>query len=98
MIRHVAVLALVLGCNSSAPPSPSPPPPPAPGTITGHLALAPGAKLDHTRGTLFISWVAEADRKALVDHSGSPTLVRDVITHGTVVGDVDAGHDVPFTV
>jgi pimeloyl-ACP methyl ester carboxylesterase len=92
MIRSVALAALFVGCHGAAPP-------PAPGpTVTGHLALAPGARIDRTKGTLFVSWLPEADRQAFADHNLTSSLLLGIISRGTVLGEVDAARDVPFTV
>src|ERR1041384_3953369 len=95
MIRYVVFSALMLGCHGAAPVTP---PPAAGPTVTGHLAPAPGAPTDRTRGTLFVSWIPEADRKAFAEHKLTPALLLDIIVRGTVLGEVDAGRDVPFTV
>jgi pimeloyl-ACP methyl ester carboxylesterase len=95
MNRHVALAALIVGCHGATPVTP----PPAPGpTVTGHLALAPGGRIDRTRGTLFVSWLPEADRQAFADHNLTSSLLLGIISRGTVLGEVDAGRDVPFTV
>lgn len=95
MIRPIAFAALIAGCHGAAPVAP----PPAPGpTVTGHLALAPGALIERTRGTLFVSWLPEADRQAFADHKLTSALLLGIISRGTVLGDVDAGRDAPFTV
>ena len=95
MIRDIAFAALVVGCHGAAPVTP----PPAPGpTVTGHLALAPGARSDRTRGTLFVSWLPEADRQVFADHNLTPSMLVGIVARGTVLGEVDAGRDVPFTV
>src|SRR4051794_12556105 len=95
MIRDLALAALLVGCHGAAPVTPPPPPGP---TVTGHLALAPGARIDRTKGRLFVSWIAEADRQAYADHNLTPTLLLGVISRGTVLGEVDAARDAPFTV
>lgn len=93
MIRYVAFAALMFGCHGAAPATP----PVAKGpTVTGHLSLA--APAERTKGTLFVTWIAEADRQAYADHKLSPALLLGAITRGTVLGEVDAAHDVPFTV
>ena len=66
--------------------------------MTGHLTVASGAGIDRTKGTLFVSWIPESDRRAVVEHNLTPALVLDMISHGTVLGEVDAARDVPFTV
>ena len=95
MIRYVAFVALVVGCHGAAPMTPSAAQGP---TVTGHLALAPDARAERTRGPLFVSWMPEADRQAFADHQPTAVQLLDVITRGTVVGEVDAARDVPFTV
>jgi len=95
MIRDIAFAALIVGCHRAAPVTP----PPVTGrTVTGHLTLAPGARIDRTRGTLFVSWLPEADRRAFADHNLTSALVLDILSRGTVLGEVDAGRDLPFTV
>jgi pimeloyl-ACP methyl ester carboxylesterase len=95
MIRDIALAALMVGCHGAAPVTP----PPAPGPrVTGHLGLAPGARIDRTQGTLFVSWLPEADRQAFADHNLTASLLLGIISRGTVFGQVDAGRDVPFTV
>src|SRR5581483_11746624 len=94
MIRSVVFVAVVAGCHGAAPVAP-----PASGpTVTGHVALAAGARADRTKGTLFVSWMPEGDRQAFADHQTTPAQLLGLITRGTVLGEVDAGSDAPFTV
>src|ERR1043166_3252388 len=65
-------------------------------TVTGHVAVDPAAA-GATRGALFVSWLTEAEKPAFDSGRPSSELVRDLLTRGVVVSDVDAAHGAAFS-
>jgi len=91
MSRWSLFVVLLVGCHGS-------PRPAAPTTsaVTGHVTVAPGVAA--TRGKLFVTWMT-VEEKHTLDTERLPLLVvQDMISRGTVVGEVDAAHGAAFTV
>ena len=69
---------------------------PSVATVTGHVAVDPAAGPGATRGALFVSWLTEAEKPALDQGRPSTMLLRDLLTRGVVVRDVDAAQNTAF--
>jgi S-formylglutathione hydrolase FrmB len=64
-------------------------------TVTGHVTAAPSAAPQTARGTLFVTWLTEAEKQEF-DHGPSSRLLRDAIVRGVVVSDADLAHSAAF--
>jgi S-formylglutathione hydrolase FrmB len=93
MSCRVLVAFAFCACRSAAVP---PPVAPSVATVTGHVAVDPAAG-PSARGALFVSWLTDAEKPAFDRGTPSPGLVRDMITRGTVVRDVDPTQRPAFT-
>jgi S-formylglutathione hydrolase FrmB len=92
--RHGLVALLFCACDTtSAPPSAEL----SVATVTGHVAVDPSAGPATTRGSLFVSWLTEAEKTSFDQGRPSIVLVRDLIARGVVVRDVDAAQHAAFT-
>lgn len=89
----IAVVVLVFACHGA----PSPISPTAP-SVTGRVAIAPGASVATTKGLLFVTWLTADEQGAVATGTLTMRLIRDMITRGVVVGEIDAGHEVSFIV
>src|SRR5262249_50279264 len=90
------VALLLCACHTTSEPAPmTPPVAPPEATVTFHVAVDP-ARGPAARGTLFVSWLTEAEKQAF--DSGKPPirLVRDVIVRGVVASDVDTAQNAAF--
>ncbi|HEV7557967.1 MAG TPA: alpha/beta hydrolase [Kofleriaceae bacterium] len=90
-MRLVPLVAVLASCQ------PAPPVAPAAHGVTGHLVLAPAAKVAGTRGPLFVTWLTVDEMKAFATNNASMQLLRDVVTRAEVVPDVDARAGVTYT-
>jgi S-formylglutathione hydrolase FrmB len=90
-MRLALVVAAVAACQAT------PPVAPAPHGVTGHLALAPTAKVTATRGPLFVTWLTVDEMKAFATNNATMQLLRDVVTRAEIVPDVDARAGITYT-
>src|SRR5262245_22553445 len=92
MIRRGVVALVFCACHMT-----SVPPAPPVATVTGRVAVDPAAGPATARGSLFVSWLTESEKQAF-DHGTSPLrFLRDVVTRGVVVGDVDTAQNAAFS-
>lgn len=91
-MRLGLVSILLIACHGT-----HPAPPAAPG-VTGHVAIAPSAHVATTTGKLFVTWMTTDEARSLGGGDRSMRLIRDLVTRGVVVGDVDVARDIQFTV
>src|SRR5262245_16844202 len=93
MYRQGLVALLFCACHTNS----APPAAPSVATVTGHVAVDPSAGPATTRGALFVSWLTEAEKKSFDEGRPPTVLVRDLLTRGVVVREVDAAQHAAFT-
>jgi hypothetical protein len=95
MNRRGGVVLVFFACHTTS----VPPPAPSTATVTGHVAVDPAVDPagPAARGTLFVSWLTEAEKQGFDRGAVSTRVVRDLVTRGIVISDVDAAQHAAFT-
>jgi S-formylglutathione hydrolase FrmB len=93
MNRRGVVVLVLFACHTAS----VPPPAASTASVTGHVAVDPAVGPATTRGTLFVSWLTEAEKHEFDRGAVSTRLVRDLVTRGMVISDVDAAQNAAFT-
>ncbi len=65
-------------------------------SLRGHVVLASGATPPSTTGNLFVSWMTGDEPTRWFASNPDMMLIRDVVTRGVVVQDVDGADEVEF--
>src|SRR5262249_17274307 len=94
MIRR-GLFVVLMACHATVP---KPVAPAAKTAVTAHLTLARGSRPEQTRGTLVVTWLTADEKQAFDSGRMSAALLRSFITRSEVIGEVDAAHEVAFTV